>query len=70
MGIGKDGEPTERFQLGMELHAKYTLFCEGYRGHLGRQLNDKFKLGKDSDPQVYGIKGLWEIDPAQHQPAS
>jgi len=70
MGIGKDGEPTESFQLGMELHAKYTLFCEGARGHLGRQLNEKFELGKTSDPQVYGIgiKELWEIDPAKHQP--
>ena len=70
MGIGKDGEPTENFQLGMELHAKYTLFCEGARGHLGRQLMDKFALNKDADPQVYGIgiKELWEIDPAKHQP--
>jgi electron-transferring-flavoprotein dehydrogenase len=70
MGIGKDGEPTENFQLGMELHAKYTLFCEGARGHLGRQLNERFKLDKDADPQVYGlgIKELWEIDPSKHQP--
>ena len=70
MGIGKDGEPTENFQLGMELHAKYTLFCEGARGHLGRQLMDKFTLNKDAEPQVYGIgiKELWEIDPARHQP--
>ena len=70
MGIGKDGEPTENFQLGMELHAKYTLFCEGARGHLGRRLNEKFKLDQDADPQVYGIgiKELWEIDPAKHQP--
>ena len=70
LGIGKDGEPTENFQLGMELHAKYTLFCEGARGHLGRQLNDKFKLREGVDPQVYGIgiKELWEIDPAKHKP--
>ena len=70
MGIGKDGEPTENFQLGMELHAKYTLFCEGARGHLGRQLTDKFKLREGADPQVYGIgiKELWEIDPAKHKP--
>lgn len=70
MGIGKDGEPTENFQLGMELHAKYTLFCEGARGHLGRQLMAKFELDRDADPQVYGIgiKELWEIDPARHQP--
>ncbi|MCO5396686.1 electron transfer flavoprotein-ubiquinone oxidoreductase [Ralstonia soli] len=69
MGIGKDGKPTENFQLGMELHAKYTLFCEGARGHLGRHLQDKFKLRESSDPQVYGIgiKELWEIDPAKHK---
>ena len=70
MGVGKDGEPTGNFQLGMELHAKYTLFCEGARGNLGRQLMDKFKLGRDSDPQVYGlgIKELWQIDPSKHKP--
>ncbi|WP_042317447.1 NAD(P)/FAD-dependent oxidoreductase, partial [Paraburkholderia terrae] len=70
LGIGKDGEPTENFQLGMELHAKYTLFCEGARGHLGRQLSDRFKLRDGADPQVYGIgiKELWEIDPAKHKP--
>lgn len=49
MGVGKDGEPTGSFQLGMELHAKYTLFCEGARGHLGRQLMDKFKLNANAD---------------------
>ncbi|PAJ81919.1 electron transfer flavoprotein-ubiquinone oxidoreductase [Burkholderia ubonensis] len=70
MGIGKDGEPTENFQLGMELHAKYTLFAEGCRGHLGRQLISKFKLDANADPQAYGIgiKELWEIDPAKHKP--
>jgi electron-transferring-flavoprotein dehydrogenase len=70
MGVGKDGQPTENFQLGMELHAKYTLFCEGARGHLGRQLQDKFRLRDGADPQVYGIgiKELWEIDPAKHKP--
>ncbi|MCS6474051.1 NAD(P)/FAD-dependent oxidoreductase, partial [Burkholderia thailandensis] len=70
MGIGKNGEPTENFQLGMELHAKYTLFCEGARGHLGRQLQEKFRLRDAADPQVYGIgiKELWEIDPAKHKP--
>ncbi|WP_175795712.1 NAD(P)/FAD-dependent oxidoreductase, partial [Burkholderia ambifaria] len=63
MGVGKDGEPTENFQLGMELHAKYTLFAEGCRGHLGRQLISKFKLDANADPQAYGIgiKELWEI---------
>jgi electron-transferring-flavoprotein dehydrogenase len=70
MGVGKDGEPTGNFQLGMELHAKYTLFCEGARGNLGRQLTEKFKLGRDADPQVYGlgIKELWQIDPSKHKP--
>ncbi|TCG01035.1 electron transfer flavoprotein-ubiquinone oxidoreductase [Paraburkholderia strydomiana] len=70
MGVGKDGEPTENFQLGMELHARYTLFCEGARGHLGREMMDRFKLRQNSDPQVYGIgiKELWEIDPAKHKP--
>lgn len=70
LGIGKDGEPTENFQLGMELHAKYTLFAEGARGHLGRQLINRFKLDDGRDPQSYGIgiKELWEIDPARHEP--
>ena len=69
-GIGKYGEPTESFQLGMELHAKYTVFAEGSRGHLGRQLIAKFDLADGKDPQSYGIglKGLWEIPAAQHQP--
>ena len=70
MGIGKDGEPTDNFQLGMELHAKYTVFAEGSRGHLGKQLISRFKLDAGKDPQSYsiGIKELWEVDPARHQP--
>ena len=70
MGVGKDGQPTENFQLGMELHAKYTVFAEGSRGHLGRQLISRFKLDEGRDPQSYsiGIKEVWEIDPARHQP--
>ncbi len=70
LGIGKDGEPTENFQLGMELHAKYTVFAEGARGHLGKQLIANFKLDAGKDPQAYGIgiKELWEIDPARHTP--
>ncbi|CAB3727481.1 electron transfer flavoprotein-ubiquinone oxidoreductase [Paraburkholderia rhynchosiae] len=70
MGVGKDGEPTENFQLGIELRAKYTLFAEGCRGHLGRQLISAFKLDANADPQAYGIgiKELWEIDPAKHKP--
>ena len=70
MGVGKDGEPTENFQLGMELHGKYTIFAEGARGHLGRQLISKFKLDAGKDPQAYGlgVKEVWEIDPKRHQP--
>src|SRR5687768_15442976 len=70
MGVGKDGEPTENFQLGMELHAKYTIFAEGSRGHLGKQLISRFKLDEGKDPQTYGlgVKELWEIDPKRHQP--
>jgi electron-transferring-flavoprotein dehydrogenase len=70
MGIGKDGEPTDSFQLGMELHAKYTIFAEGARGHLGRQLISRYQLDADSDPQSYsiGIKEVWEIDPSRHTP--
>jgi electron-transferring-flavoprotein dehydrogenase len=69
MGIGKDGEPTADFQLGMELHAKYTVFAEGARGHLGKRLISHFKLDEGKDPQAYGIgiKELWEIDPARHK---
>ena len=55
LGVGKDGEPTENFQLGMELHAKYTVFAEGARGNLGKQLIAKFKLDDGKDPQSYAI---------------
>ena len=70
MGVKRDGEPGPDFQLGMELHAKYTLFAEGARGHLGKQLMAKYDLNAGKDPQSYGIgiKELWEIDPALHQP--
>jgi electron-transferring-flavoprotein dehydrogenase len=70
MGVKRDGEAGPDFQLGMELHGKYTLFAEGARGHLGRQLMAKYDLNKGKDPQSYGIgiKELWEIDPARHQP--
>lgn len=70
MGVGKDGEPTENFQLGMELLGKYTVFAEGARGHLGRQLIAKYKLDAGKDPQTYGlgVKEVWEIDPQRHQP--
>ena len=70
MGVKRDGEAGPEFQLGMELHGKYTLFAEGSRGHLGKQLMAKYDLNKGKDPQSYGIgiKELWEIDPAKHQP--
>lgn len=70
MGVGKDGEPTENFQLGMELLGKYTVFAEGARGHLGRQLIAKYKLDEGRDPQTYGlgVKEVWEIDPKRHVP--
>jgi electron-transferring-flavoprotein dehydrogenase len=69
MGVDREGKPKADFQLGMELHAKYTLFAEGARGHLGKQLIKQFALDKDKDPQAYGIgiKELWEIDPKLHQ---
>ena len=70
MGVGKNGEPGENFQIGMELLAKYTLFAEGSRGHLGKQVITKYKLDDGCDPQSYGIgiKELWEVDPARHEP--
>ncbi|MCD2163965.1 MAG: electron transfer flavoprotein-ubiquinone oxidoreductase [Comamonas sp.] len=70
MGVGKNGEPTGEFQLGMELHGKYTIFAEGSRGNLGKQLIARFKLDEGKDPQTYGlgVKELWEIDPQRHQP--
>ncbi len=70
LGVGKDGEPGENFQIGMELLAKYTVFAEGSRGHLGRQLIERYKLDEGCDPQSYGIgiKELWEVDPARHEP--
>lgn len=72
MGIDKNGEPTEHFQLGMELHAKYTLFAEGARGHLGKQLIAHYHLDEGKDPQSYaiGLKELWEVTPEKHRPGS
>ena len=70
LGIGKDGEPHAGFQLGMELLGKYTVFAEGARGHLGRQLIARYQLDKGRDPQSYalGVKELWQIDPAKARP--
>jgi electron-transferring-flavoprotein dehydrogenase len=70
LGIGKDGEPTANFQQGMELHGKYTLFAEGARGHLGKQVIARYALDSGRDPQTWGIgiKEVWELDPARHVP--
>ena len=69
LGVSKTGEPTEQFQLGMELRAKYTLFAEGSRGHLGKELIHQYQLDRSADPQSYGlgIKELWEVSPQNHQ---
>jgi electron-transferring-flavoprotein dehydrogenase len=70
MGIGKHGEITGRHQPGIELHAKYTIFAEGCRGHLGKMLEARYKLREGVAPQVYGIglKELWEVKPEKHVP--
>jgi electron-transferring-flavoprotein dehydrogenase len=69
MGLGKAGEKKDNYMQGMELHAKFTLFAEGCRGHLGKQLINKYQLDKEKDPQHYGlgIKELWKIPAEQHQ---
>jgi electron-transferring-flavoprotein dehydrogenase len=69
MGVGLDGEHKSGYAQGMELYAKYTLFAEGCRGHLGKQLIAKFELDKDSDPQHYGIgiKEIWDIPKDKHE---
>ena len=70
MGIARDGTRKPDYQPGLELHAKYTFFAEGVRGHLSKEVIRQFDLARDSDPQVYGlgIKELWDIDPAKHVP--
>ncbi|HEX4880991.1 MAG TPA: electron transfer flavoprotein-ubiquinone oxidoreductase [Porticoccaceae bacterium] len=69
MGIGVHGEHKDSYTPGMELHAKYTLFAEGCRGHLGKQLIARFDLAAGKDPQHYGIgiKEIWQVDDAKHQ---
>jgi electron-transferring-flavoprotein dehydrogenase len=69
MGIGKNGEKTDRYQPGVELRAKQTIFAEGCRGSLTKTLFARFKLREGVEPQTYGIgiKELWEIDPAVHK---
>ncbi|WP_321863789.1 electron transfer flavoprotein-ubiquinone oxidoreductase [Pseudomonas paraveronii] len=71
LGVDREGNPKEGlYTPGMELRGKYTLFAEGCRGHIGKQLIQRFKLDSDADAQHYGIglKEIWEIDPAKHQP--
>ena len=69
MGLDKNGEKKDSYEPGMELHAKVTIFAEGCRGHLGKELIKKFDLNKGKDPQQYGIgfKEIWEITEEQHQ---
>ena len=70
MGLDASGAQKDAYEPGMELHAKYTVFAEGCRGHLGKQLLERFNLSSDVDPQHYGIglKELWEVDEENHQP--
>jgi len=70
MGVNRDGTPSPNFQPGMELHARYTVFAEGARGQLGRELINRFKLDEGRNPQSYaiGLKELWEVDPGQSKP--
>jgi electron-transferring-flavoprotein dehydrogenase len=69
-GIGRDGKPTSHYERGIELHGKYTLFAEGARGSLSKQLIAKFGLDKNAEPQKYGIglKELWKVAKEKHQP--
>ena len=69
MGIDANGEQKPSFESGFEFHAKYTVLAEGCRGHLGKEIIDKFELDKDSDPQHYGIglKEVWEIPQDKHK---
>jgi electron-transferring-flavoprotein dehydrogenase len=70
LGIGRDGEQTDRYQPGMELHAKHTVFAEGCRGSLTKTLFQRFDLRRGVQPQTYGIgiKELWEVEPSKHNP--
>ena len=71
LGVDREGKPKDGlYTPGMELRGKYTLFAEGCRGHIGKQLIQRYNLDSDADAQHYGIglKEIWEIDPAKHQP--
>ena len=70
MGVGRDGKPKDTYMQGIEIHARLTILAEGCRGHLSKQLIEKFKLDADSDPQAYGIgiKELWQVAPGKCKP--
>src|SRR4051794_35173021 len=70
MGVGREGETKDGFTRGMELRGKYTFFAEGARGSLSKMVIAKYALDADREPQKYGIglKELWQIDPAKHNP--
>ena len=70
MGVARDGTHKPDYQPGLELHAKYTFFAEGVRGHLSKEIIRQFDLAQDSQPQVYGlgVKELWDIAPEKHHP--
>ena len=72
MGLDANGQPKDSHERGMELHAKVTVFAEGCRGHLGKRLIEKFGLDAGRSPQHYGIglKELWTVDPAKHEPGT
>jgi len=72
MGVGRDGEPSENYTPGVELHATYTIFAEGCRGSLTKQLTERFSLRDGCDPQTFGIgiKELWEVAPDRHKPGT
>ena len=70
VGVGKDGQPKDSFERGMEFHAKCTIFAEGCRGQLSKYLMRHFDMNAGNEPQVYGIglKELWRVRPEQHHP--
>jgi electron-transferring-flavoprotein dehydrogenase len=70
MGVDREGKHKDGYTPGMELRAKYTLFAEGCRGHIGKRLLEKYQLATDADPQHYaiGIKEIWTVDPSKHKP--
>ena len=72
VGVGKDGKPKDSFERGMEFHAKCTIFSEGCRGQLSKQLMNHFDLNKNNEEQIYGIgiKELWQVEPDKHKPGT